>query len=153
MEPKIDQLMNDAVGFRCSCSIAQMDVLSPSALLEIFCLLDAEDTYHLNEPAYISYLLHLKDGQVNSQELRRHSTSEGYHFAVNSSLYILFDEEHPDRYATATPFGTVVPSSPVKERFLGHLSTLRGDVAFVDPASEWSVPAIIDVSGFSFPFT
>ncbi|KAH7669946.1 hypothetical protein AAVH_42832, partial [Aphelenchoides avenae] len=113
--------------------------LSPSAKLEIFDLLGPEYLYQLNGAETI-YLIHLADYGFPGMDLRRQSTSDGYDFAVRSSLYMLLEDEYDER---AKPFGTVT-LSPLKDGFLRHLSVLKGDVAFVDVATKWTVPLIID---------
>ncbi|KAH7714709.1 hypothetical protein AAVH_17908 [Aphelenchoides avenae] len=116
-----------------------MGGLSPSAKLEIFDLLGPEYLYQLNGAENI-YLIHLTDYGFPGMDLKRHSTSDGYDFAVKSSLYMLLEDEYDE---TAMPFGTVT-LSPLKDGFLRHLSALEGDVAFVDVATKWTVPLMID---------
>ncbi|KAH7695896.1 hypothetical protein AAVH_37040, partial [Aphelenchoides avenae] len=117
----------------------RVDGLSPSAKLEIFDLLGPEYLYQLNGAENI-YLIHLADYGFPGMDLKRHSTSDGYDFAVKSSLYMLLEDEYDE---TAMPFGTVT-LSPLKDGFLRHLSALEGDVAFVDVATKWTVPLMID---------
>ncbi|KAH7695249.1 hypothetical protein AAVH_37694, partial [Aphelenchoides avenae] len=118
-----------------------MGRFSACAKLEILNLLSVEDTYQLRGTE-VDYLMYLTEGNIGGLDLKQSSTAEGYDFAVSSSLYPLLDVSDEDSHLTATPFGKLT-HSPLKQRFLRHLLTLDGDVAFVDAATGWTVPVII----------